>query len=146
MERVRKIKDYGKFTNELQEREPKRIIVEPEVRLASYIMSTESMGGGKIGNYIHSLFYSVETQRHELVYREGIFVAFQSERGIAHALERERRAASLFLAAEVRIDTLHELFPNTIVQLGNGQGEPIDQISLNRLREEVAELGVDSPL
>lgn len=130
--RTREVKRFDQFADELSNRRVEEVTVEGAAFHNPFdTANTSSLG--RVGFFEHGLVYTTKTPDGELRYRERLFKAFQTEAQASPAA-----MAKLFLAAEVRVDTLQELLPDAVVQIGNGHGEALASERANTLHAEAA--------
>lgn len=147
MSRLRRIKSFNGFSEELQERNPRLVVVQADCRPARGLFSTFMTGSvGHLGDFQHGLFYTVSAAKRQRNYIEPIFTAFQSEYGFADHLERNKRTMQLLLAGEVRIDLLKTALPEADVYLaGPNPLQPMAEQELELLHEQAQEYDVVAP-
>jgi hypothetical protein len=144
MNRVKKVKSFERFSDDLWAQRPELIVVQAKRQPAfSPFGISRSIAVNGIGNYKYGLAYSVFDKQRQERYLEPLFTVFQSEHGLADTIDKNNRMIKVLLAGEVRVEQLSAILPESEIYLGGPDLKPIPQTVLEDLYLQSEELEID---
>ena len=148
MSRLRRVKSFENFSEELQERDPELVVVQGNIQYVGGPLSASMTGAvGRLGVVQHGLLYTALKLGRNKQYAEQLFTSFQSEWGLGDRVKRDMDALRLLLAGEVRVEFLKTVLPEAEIYLAGADPlQPMNEQQRALIHEQAQEYEIEVPV